>query len=73
MREYDIIRHPVNTEKTTVQKESFNQISFEVDKYASRVEIKKAAEKFFKAKVETVRTMQVKGKRSNVVEFLGKA
>ena len=72
MREYDIIRHPVNTEKTTVQKESFNQISFEVDKYASRVEIKKAAEKFFKAKVETVRTMQVKGKRKQRGRILGK-
>ncbi len=72
MKEYDIIRNPINTEKTTAQKESFNQISFEVSRYASRIEIKKAAEKIFKARVQTVRTMQVKGKKKQRGRILGK-
>ena len=39
---YDLIRRPLITEKTNIQKESYNQITFEVDRNANRVEIKKA-------------------------------
>jgi large subunit ribosomal protein L23 len=37
MNQYDIIKRPVITEKTNIQKEDNNQISFEVDKRANRV------------------------------------
>ena len=72
MKEYDIIRGPVVTEKTTLQKELLNQISFEVDKNASRVEIKHAVETIFDTKVASVRTMQVKGKVKRRGRILGK-
>jgi len=63
MNPYDIIIRPLNTEKTNIQKEDFNQVSFEVDRRANRVEIKKAIEKIFSVAVDNVRTIQVKGKR----------
>lgn len=72
MREYDIIRRPITTEKTTLQKELFNQVSFEVDRRASRVEIKDAVEKIFDTKVDSVRTMHIKGKVKRRGRILGK-
>jgi len=62
MEHYDIIRGPVVTEKTTLQKELNNQVTIIVDKKANRVEIKNAVEKSFNTKVKQVRTLQVKGK-----------
>lgn len=72
MKEYDIIRRPINTEKTTLQKELYNQITFEVDRRASRVEIKDAVEKIFDTKVQNVRTMQIKGKVKQRGRIVGK-
>lgn len=72
MREYDIIRGPVVTEKTTLQKELNNQITFKVDKRANRVEIKDAVEKNFNTKVKQVRTVQVKGKVKQRGRIMGK-
>jgi large subunit ribosomal protein L23 len=60
------------TEKTSIQKEDYNQISFEVDRKANRVEIKRAIENIFKVNVDTVRTMQVKGKTKQRGRIVGK-
>ncbi|MCP4118143.1 MAG: 50S ribosomal protein L23 [Desulfobacteraceae bacterium] len=72
MKEYDIIRRPINTEKTTLQRELHNQISFEVARDASRVDIKNAVEKIFNTRVQTVKTMQVKGKTKQRGRIVGK-
>ena len=72
MKEYDIIRGPVVTEKTTLQKEISNQVTLRVDKRANRVEIKDAVEKAFNAKVKQVRTVQVKGKVKRRGRVIGK-
>jgi large subunit ribosomal protein L23 len=63
MIEYDIIKRPLITEKTTRQKEEWNQFAFEVDRGTNRVEIRRAIEKIFNVRVSSVQTMQVKGKR----------
>lgn len=62
MISYDIIRRPIITEKSSIQKEASNQITFEVHRYANRIEIKDAVERIFKVNVVGVRTIQVKGK-----------
>ncbi len=72
MISYDIIRRPVITEKTSIQKEVSNQFTFEVDRTANRVEIKKAVESIFNVKVAGVRTMQVKGKTKRRGWIVGK-
>ena len=72
MKEYDIIRGPVVTEKTTLQKELDNQLTFKVDRRANRVEIKDAVEKNFNTKVKQVRTVQVKGKVKQRGRIIGK-
>ncbi len=72
MIQHDIIRRPVITEKTSIQKEVSNQFTFEVDRMANRVEIKKAVEGIFNVKVAGVRTMQVKGKTKRRGWIVGK-
>jgi large subunit ribosomal protein L23 len=70
--DYDFIKRPLITEKTNIQKDVSNQVTFEVDRRANRVEIKKAIEKIFKVNVVSVRTMQVKGKRKQRGRIIGK-
>jgi len=72
IKDYDIIRRPLNTEKTTLQKELFNQVSFEVDRQANRMEIKDAVERIFNTKVQAVRTIQMKGKVKRRGKIVGK-
>jgi len=72
MNPYDIIKRPLITEKTNIQKENYNQMSFEVERNANRVEIKRAIENVFKVTVDTVRTMQVKGKTKQRGRIVGK-
>jgi large subunit ribosomal protein L23 len=72
MIQHDIIKRPLITEKTNIQKETSNQFTFEVDRQANRVEIKRAIEKIFKVNVASVRTMQVKGKKKRRGRIIGK-
>jgi large subunit ribosomal protein L23 len=72
MNSYEIIRRPLDTEKTNLQKEAFNQVSFEVDRRANRVEIAQAVEKIFNVRVAAVRSMQVKGKKKRRGRIVGK-
>lgn len=69
---YDIIKRPLVTEKTTIQKDENNQITFEVDRRANRVEIRKAVESIFEVRVSDVRTIQVKGKVKQRGRIIGK-
>jgi large subunit ribosomal protein L23 len=62
----------VITEKTNIQKEIANQLTFEVDRRANRIEIKRAIESAFKVRVATVQTMQVKGKVKRRGRNIGK-
>ncbi len=72
MNPYDIIIRPVITEKTNIQKEGHNQVSFEVDPRVNRVEITRAIEKIFKVKVAHTRTAHVKGKIKRRGRIVGK-
>lgn len=58
---YDIIRNPVVTEKSTIASEA-NQVVFDVAIDASKPEIKAAIEALFSVKVKTVNTNIRKGK-----------
>jgi large subunit ribosomal protein L23 len=72
MNRYDIIKRPLNTEKTTIQKEVVNQVTFEVDQRANRIEIGRAVEEVFKVHVAAVNTMHVNGKIKRKGKTLGK-
>jgi large subunit ribosomal protein L23 len=69
---YEIVKRPLITEKSTIQKDTNNQLTFEVERKANRVEIRHAVEKIFNVRVVKVRTMQMKGKVKRVGRIPGK-
>jgi len=60
-RMYEVVRHPVVTEKSTLGSEH-NQVTFVVPLNATKPEIKVAIEQIFKVKVKAVNTLRSKGK-----------
>ena len=68
----EIIKRPLITEKTSIQKELYNQLTFEVDRRANRIEIKRAVEIVFNVRVSAVKTLQVTGKVKRRGRILGK-
>ena len=72
MSYFTIILRPLVTEKTNLQKEMHHTVSFEVDRRANRIEIKRAVETGFKVRVASVRTMQMAGKTTQRGRIRGK-
>ena len=72
MNANQIIRRPLVTEKSTIQREMGNVIAFEVDPSANKIEVKKAVEQLFKVKVEEVRLFNVRGKMKRMGRWAGK-
>jgi large subunit ribosomal protein L23 len=68
----EIIKRPLITEKTSIQKELYNQLTFEVDRRANRIEIKRAIETVFNVRVSDVKTIQVTGKIKQRGRITGK-
>jgi large subunit ribosomal protein L23 len=69
---HKIIKRPLITEKTSIQKEMFNKVSFEVDRRANRIEIKRAIETIFNVRVAGVQTIQITGKTKQRGRIIGK-
>ncbi len=66
-----IIRRPIITEKSTIEREFDNIVTFRVDPRANKLEIKNAVEKLFDVKVLEIRTSRVKGKPRRVGRYTG--
>ncbi|MEW5724319.1 MAG: 50S ribosomal protein L23 [Thermodesulfobacteriota bacterium] len=69
---HQVIFRPLLTEKSTAAKETHNQVTFEVDLQANKIEIRQAVEKAFKVRVLEVRTVNMSGKRKRMGRFLGR-
>jgi len=72
MNKYQVIKVPIDTEKTNLHKEQLNQVAFSVNPAANRVEIKRAVEEIFDVKVKSVNTINVKGKIKQRGRIIGK-
>ena len=72
MNIYDVIKKPLITEKTTIEKDNKNVVAFVVHNDANKIEIKQATEKLFKVKVASVKTATVAGKVKRVGRTIGK-
>jgi len=68
---YDVIRHPIVTEKATMASEA-NAVVFEVSMDANKPVIKAAVEALFNVKVKAVNTSIIKGKLKRFRGRLGK-
>ena len=67
-----IIRKVLITEKGTVLREVQQQYLFEVARAANKIEIKRAVEAVFNVKVESVQTMQMRGKTKRQGRWVGR-
>lgn len=67
-----IVRKVLITEKGTTLRETRNQYFFEVAREANKIDVKRAIELIFKVKVDSVRTMQVRGKVKRQGRWLGR-
>lgn len=72
MRIQDIIRRPLLTEKTNLQRERVNTYAFEVDPRVNKIQIRKAVETQFGVKVAEVRIARVHGKVRRYGRHLGR-
>lgn len=61
---YDILRRPIITEKSSHQSSNLNQYAFEVDRKATKAQIKEAVEVLFDVSVLRVNVMNVPAKKS---------
>jgi large subunit ribosomal protein L23 len=71
MRETEVIRRALVTEKTTIQREDTGTIVLEVAMGATKVEIKQAVERLLGSKVASVRTSINHGKIKRQGRFSG--
>jgi large subunit ribosomal protein L23 len=72
MKLTEVIRRPLITEKTTVLREAGNAIVFEVHRGANKIDVKRAIEKLFGAKVADVRTAITRGKLKRQGRYVGR-
>ena len=71
MKQTDVIRRPLITEKTTLLREDGRTLVFEVAPHATKIDIKRAVEKLLGAKVAGVRTALAHGKIKRQGRFAG--
>jgi large subunit ribosomal protein L23 len=72
MKLTDVIRRPLITEKTTIQREDGRTIVFQVAADATKIEVRQAIERLLGTKVESVRTSLVHGKVKRQGRFAGR-
>jgi len=72
VKSHMVIRRPLITEKSTLQREQSNLLTFEVDPNANKIDVKRAVEELFKVKVAEVRLSNVRGKFKRLGRNVGK-
>jgi large subunit ribosomal protein L23 len=71
MKQTDIIRRPLITEKTSILREDGRTIVFHVAPGANKIEIKRAVEQLLGAKVASIRTSIAHGKIKRQGRYAG--
>ena len=69
---YEVIKSPVVTEKSSMQNENLNKVTFLVEGTANKIEIKRAVEKIFDTEVVKVNTRWIKGKVKRLGRYEGR-
>ena len=69
---YGVVRRPIVTEKSTIQKEDSNKVTFEVDRKSNKIEIRNAVQRLYNVKVVDVGIMNFRGKKKRVGRVIGR-
>ena len=71
MRLEEVIQRPIVTEKSNIDREEINAVTFVVDPRANKLEIKRAVEENYKVQVLNVRTLNMPRRTKRVGKFIG--
>jgi large subunit ribosomal protein L23 len=71
MKQADVIRRAIITEKSSILREDGQVLVFEVDKAATKIDIRRAVEQLLGAKVAKVRTAISHGKVKRQGRYFG--
>lgn len=69
---HEIIKRPIITEKSTIERETQNIVTFAVAPRANKLQIRRAVEELFNVEVIRVRTQSVRGKIRRVGKHSGR-
>jgi len=69
---YSVIKKPLVTEKSTIARDEENKYFFEVDRRATKIDIRSAVEKIFKVRVVNINTVNVAGKKKRMGKIVGR-
>ena len=69
---HQIIQRPIITERSTIEREERNIVTFEVDPRATKPQIKQAVEKLFAVSVIEVHTARIRGKNRRMGRNVGR-
>ena len=72
MNIYDVIKKPLVTEKSTIEKDARNVVAFVVAGDANKIQIKAAVKQLFNVEVASVNTATVAGKTKRTVRGTSK-
>lgn len=67
-----VIKKPLLTEKSSELRGNVEQVVFEVDLKANKIEIRRSIEKIFNVKVKNVQTLICRGKDKRIGKFIGR-
>lgn len=70
-KDYDVIRNPIFTEKSSIVGGDGSVVVFRVVNTASKADIKRAVQRVFQVGVRSVRTCQYQGKLKRTVRQVG--
>lgn len=70
--QFGLISKPYITEKVLLLKEEGNKVVFQIRKDTNKIELKNAVESIFNVKVESINTLNVKGKKKRLGKHEGK-
>lgn len=72
MNDRQVIQRPIVTERSTIERELHNVVTFAVHPDANKIRIRQAVENLFDVKVVTVRTIRMRGKLRRQGRFVGR-
>ena len=68
----EVIRRPLITERATQLQEANGKYSFEVDRRANKIDVKRAVEAMFDVQVIKINTTSVRGKVKRLGRYVGR-
>ncbi|MBU2646866.1 50S ribosomal protein L23 [bacterium] len=69
---FGFISKPYITEKVLTLNEEQNKVVFKIDKTVNKIELKKAIESIFNVTVESINTLNVRGKKKRLGKWEGR-